>query len=80
MNWDEMALDSLAFGMVISILGYQLGLFLKKKFCWAILNPLLISIIVVILVLTLLHMDYDNYNAGCKYLSYLLTPATVCLA
>ena len=28
MNWDEMALDSLAFGMVISILGYQLGLFL----------------------------------------------------
>ena len=41
MNWDEMALDSLAFGMVISILGYQLGLFLKKKFCWAILNPLL---------------------------------------
>ena len=31
MNWDEMALDSLAFGMVISILGYQLGLFLKEK-------------------------------------------------
>ena len=29
MNWDEMALDSLAFGMVISILGYQLGLFLN---------------------------------------------------
>ena len=51
MNWDEMALDSLAFGMVISILGYQLGLFLKKKFCWAILNPLLISIVAVIVFL-----------------------------
>lgn len=49
-------------------------------FSYSFFNPLLISIIVVILVLTLLHMDYDNYNAGCKYLSYLLTPATVCLA
>lgn len=25
-------------------------------------------------------VDYDTYNEGAKYLSYLLTPATVCLA
>ena len=80
MNWDEMALDSLAFGMVISILGYQLGLFLKKKFCWAILNPLLISIVAVIVFLLIFQIDYDTYNASAQYLSYLLTPATVCLA
>ena len=80
MNWDEMALDSLAFGMVISILGYQLGLFLKKKFCWAILNPLLISIVAVIVFLLAFQIDYDTYNASAQYLSYLLTPATVCLA
>ena len=26
------------------------------------------------------HVDYDTYYEGAKYLSYLLTPATVCLA
>ncbi len=25
-------------------------------------------------------VDYDSYNQGAKYVSYLLTPATVCLA
>lgn len=45
-----------------------------------ICNPLLISIIVTIGVLLLLHIDYKSYNAGAQYLSYLLTPATVCLA
>ena len=46
----------------------------------AIFNPLLISIIAVIAVLCLLHIDYDTYNQSGQYISYLLTPATVCLA
>ena len=28
----------------------------------------------------LAHIDYDAYNEGARYLSWLLTPATVCLA
>ena len=43
-------------------------------------NPLLISIIVTIVVLIAGKVDYESYNAGAKYLSWLLTPATVCLA
>ena len=31
-------------------------------------------------MLSLLGIDYDTYNEGGKYISYLLTPATVCLA
>ena len=46
----------------------------------AICNPLLISILVVIAILLLFDVDYDSYYTGAKYLSYLLTPATVCLA
>ena len=46
----------------------------------AIFNPLLISIICVIGVPLIFHIDYDDYNEGGKYISYLLTPATVCLA
>lgn len=75
-----MFIESLAFGMVISIIGYEIGLFLKRKLGWAILNPLLISIIVVMAFLLIFDIDYETYNAGAKYLSYLLTPATVCLA
>lgn len=72
--------NSLFFGVVVSIMGYELGLFLKKKFKYAIFNPLLISVIFVIVVLFTFNIDYENYNSGAKYLSYLLTPATVCLA
>ena len=54
--------------------------FLKKKLKWPICNPLLISIVAVIIFLVAFDIPYESYNAGAKYLSYLLTPATVCLA
>ena len=72
--------DSLFFGVALSILGYEIGLYLKRRFKWSILNPLLISIIIVISSLLVFKVDYDSYYKGAKYLSYLLTPATVCLA
>lgn len=68
------------FGVAISLIGYELGLFLKKKFSIPIFNPLLVSVVFVIGFLLLFRIDYDTYNEGAKYLSYLLTPATVCLA
>ena len=52
----------------------------KEKFKLAILNPLLISIVLTIIVLVVADVDYDTYNKGASYLSWFLTPATVCLA
>ena len=72
--------NSLFFGAAISLISYEAGLLLKRKFKMAIFNPLLIAIIAVIAVLCLLHIDYDTYNQSGQYISYLLTPATVCLA
>ncbi len=77
---DKLLQDSLFFGVVLSLLGYELGIFLKKKFKSALFNPLLIAILFVIIILLVLDIDYETYNAGAKYLSYFLTPATVCLA
>ena len=54
--------------------------FLKRKFKMAIFNPLLIAILCVMAILTVGDISYDDYNQGAQYLSYLLTPATVCLA
>ena len=63
--------ESLFFGMAVSLIAYGLGLLLKKKLKWAFLNPLLLSIIVVILFLQVLHVDYETYNSTARYLSYL---------
>ena len=51
-----------------------------KKFKFALFNPLLISVVLTIAVLLTAHISYDTFYEGAKYLSYLLTPATVCLA
>lgn len=72
--------QSLFAGVVLSLLAYFLGIFLKKKFKLGLFNPLLISVAVTIIVLIVGNVDYEAYNASAKYLSYLLTPATVCLA
>lgn len=68
------------FGVTISLAGYAFGLWLKKKINKPFANPLLISILLVMGALVVLKIDYDVYNESAKYLSYLLTPATVCLA
>jgi len=77
---NQLMLNSATVGIVISVLAYEIGMAAKKKWKLAILNPLLISIILVIGLLLLLRVDYESYNMSAKYLSYLLTPATVCLA
>ena len=72
--------ESLFSGVVLSLVAYVIGSFLKKKLKLDILNPLLISIVISIVVLVVGKIDYDTYYEGAKYLSWFLTPATVCLA
>lgn len=67
-------------GVSVSLISYMIGVYLKKKLNVGLFNPLLISIAVTIIFLVLAHIDYDAYNEGARYLSWLLTPATVCLA
>ena len=68
------------FGFCLSILSYLAGMKLKQKFKLTVLNPLLVSVVIVICVLAVGRIDYDIYNQSAKYVTYLLTPATVCLA
>ena len=77
---NEFLSNSVFFGAVLSLAAYETGLLLKKKFKMAILNPLLIGTICVMAVLMIFKVDYKKYNESAKYISYLLTPATVCLA
>ena len=72
--------DSVFFGVLISLAAYAIGMLLKVKTGWSLMNPLLISIILVIVTLLLTGVDYKTYSAGANCISYLLTPATICLA
>lgn len=76
----EMIGDSMFFGAILSLVGYEVGLFCKKKFKKAIFNPLLISVAFIMIILMIFHVSYKEYDNSAKYLSYLLTPTTVCLA
>ncbi len=76
----QIVTESFFFGAVLSLLAYELGLLLKKKMKMAIVNPILIGILAVMGVLSLWDIKYETYQESAKYISYLLTPATVCLA
>lgn len=71
---------SVFFGVFLSLFSYGIGLLLKRKWKLALCNPLLIAVIIVILVLSVLKIDCRVYQEGAKYISFLLTPATICLA
>ena len=76
----ELLNSSAFFALAISLAGYELGSFLKKKTGLALFNPLLIAIVTVMMILLLFHIDYETYEEGSSILNYLLTPSMVALA
>lgn len=76
----EFMQHSATVGVVICLFTYEAGRLLKNRFRLAIFNPLLIAILLSIAFVLFFRIDYADFNASAKYLSYLLTPATVCLA
>ena len=68
------------FPLVLTILCYQIGLWCQKRWKKHLLNPILISALLVIGVLLLAGMPNEHYQAGTAHMTWLLTPATVCLA
>lgn len=67
-------------GVLITLLAYQAGLSLQKKVKHPACNPILISAALIILFITVTGLPNSDYQAANVRLSWLLTPATVCLA
>lgn len=68
------------FPLVLSLGTYQIGVWCQKKTKSALCNPLLIATILSIGVLLLTGFDLQAYQSGSSWITWLLTPATVCLA
>ena len=74
-------LESLSLFPIVLVLGtYQIGLWCNKKVKHTLCNPLLIATILSIAVLALTGFDPKVFQSGTAGISWLLTPATVCLA
>lgn len=72
--------DSTFFFVFLTLITYYIGVLLKNKFKSAIFNPLLISTALCIAVILVFKLDVTKYKEGTKFISFLLTPVTVCLA
>ena len=64
----------------LTLIAFLAGQKLQKKFRSPILNPILVSVILVLIFLALTGLPVADYKAGMGTLSWLLTPATICLA
>lgn len=68
------------FAVMLTLVAFAAASALQQKWKLAILNPILLSTAMVIAVLKILDIPNEVYQSGCKFLSFLLTPATICLA
>jgi len=76
----ELLTESSFFCIVMTIAAFCIGSACQKKWNKAILNPILIGAILVMITLWALDIPVEQYQLDCRPLSYLMTPATICLA
>lgn len=72
--------NNIFFGIVISLLAFEGGLYLSRKTKLSLFNPLLIAILSVIAFLIVFNIDFEKYNNGAQFINMFLGPATVILA
>ena len=68
------------FPVILTLLAYRLGVAIQQKAKSPLCNPILLAVIFVLLFLRLANFELKTYQAGTSLMSWLMTPATVCLA
>lgn len=51
----------------------------QKKTGWVVLNPILVTITILIILLKVAHVSYETYEEGGKFIDFWLKPAIVVL-
>ncbi|WP_067143068.1 LrgB family protein [Oceanivirga salmonicida] len=68
------------FGILLTLFIFKLSTKIVKRTNISLINPLLLTIIIIILILKVLKIDYNSYSMGGDILTSLIGPATVALA
>ncbi len=66
--------------LLLTLLAYQCGVWLQKKTGSPICNPILVGVLLVLAFMALTGLENSTYQGANVRLSWLMTPATVCLA
>lgn len=69
-----------ALPLLLTMGAYQIGLLCQRKFKSPIFNPILIAVVLVLGFFSLTGLTNETYQKGTATISWLMTPATVCLA
>ncbi|TDT72355.1 putative murein hydrolase (TIGR00659 family) [Hypnocyclicus thermotrophus] len=77
---NDLIFNNINFGIVISLFFFIFFTYLHKKTKSQIINPLILTMVSIILFLLILNIPFNYYNKGAKFIGYLLGPATVALA
>lgn len=77
---NELLSSDTYFFSALTVIVFALASALQKKTRLVLLNPIMISGFAIIGILCLLDIPVQVYQDGCRVLTYLLTPATICLA
>ena len=76
----EFICGSSYFCVALTVGAFCIGSACQKKWKLAILNPILIGAGIVALTLLAFDIPVERYQENCRIISYLITPATICLA
>lgn len=74
-----MTLDALLF-LPLTFAIYYLAWLLQRRTGWIMLNPIMITIVILIIILSVLHIPYERYHESGRYIEFWLKPAIVALA
>lgn len=72
--------DTEIFGVILTILFFNIGIYIQKKTNKPIFNPLLIAILGIILFLSITKIPYESYKLGGDRINFFLGPVTIVLA
>ena len=80
MNVIEIFTASPFFGICLSVFAFEIGVMLNRKLKTPVANPLFIAVALIILILTVLDIPFENFNNGGAMITMFLGPATASLA
>lgn len=67
------------FGIFLTLIIFYFSTHFLKKIKIPFFNPLLLSIVIIVLILILFNIKYEEFNKGGSYITFFISPATVAL-
>ena len=66
--------------VLVTLLAFRAGQLIQGKLKSPLFNPILVAVILVLGFLSVTGMELAAYQTGISFISWLMTPATICLA